>query len=86
MNSKEGPELSYCNICIIQYPYGIRIDQTSHFQYTILTQWFPDAYEKFNSAPTPFKSDNSFELYLADILPTNPFLCSSPLGDVVQKG
>ena len=69
MNSKEGPQLSYLNTRIIQYPYGISIYQTSHIQDTILAQWFPDASEKVNYSPTTFKADSNFELTLEDNLP-----------------
>ena len=72
MTSKEGPKLSYLNTRIIQYPYGISIYQTSHIQDTILAQWFPDASGKFNSYPTPFKEDITFEIDLAETLPATP--------------
>ena len=72
MISKEGSQLSYLNLRIIQPPYGISIDQTSHIYYTILTQWFPCASEKVKSAPTPFKTDSSFEFFIAETLPDNP--------------
>ena len=72
MTSKEGIELSYLNIRIIKYPYGLSIDQTSQIQDTILLQWFPYASDKVKSAPTPFKVDRTFELDLAEILPATP--------------
>ena len=69
MTSKEGPELSYLNLCIIQSPHGISIYQTKHIKDTILVQWFPDATECVNSDTTPFKVDSTFEIYLAETLP-----------------
>ena len=64
MTSKEGPKLSYIHLRLFQYPYDIAIYQTSHIQYTILAQWFPDASEKVNSVTNPFKADITFELSL----------------------
>ena len=72
VTSKEVPQLSYLNICIIQSPCGISIYQTSHIDYTILAQWFPDASEKVNSDTTPFKADSTFVLDLVETLPDNP--------------
>ena len=52
---KEGPQLSYLNICIIQSPYVISIDKTYHIHNTILAQWFTYASDKLNYVPNPFK-------------------------------
>ena len=41
VNSKEGPQLYYLNIPIIQSPYGISIDQTAHILVNILGQILP---------------------------------------------
>ena len=68
MSSKEVPELSYLNLCIIKYPYNISIYHTSHIQDTILVQWFPYAFEKFISDLTPFKAYINFEMYLSETL------------------
>ena len=46
----------YLNICTIQSQYSIRIDKTSCIQDTILEKWFPDASEKVDSDPIPFKA------------------------------
>ena len=48
------------------------IDQTYHIQDNILEQWFPDASEKVNSDPTPFKADRTFKLALSETLATTP--------------
>ena len=69
VTSKEGPQLYYLNLRIIQPPYGIIIDQKAHIQETILAQWFPDTSEKVNFTPTPFKTDITFELTLAETFP-----------------
>ena len=39
---------------------------------TILVQWFPDAYERVKSDPTPFKADITFENSLEETLPATP--------------
>ena len=70
--SKEVPEIYYPNICIIQYTYNISIYHTSHIHYTILVQWFPDAFEKVIYDTTPFKSDITFEISLSETLTANP--------------
>ena len=72
MTSKEVPQLSYINLLIIKSPYSIIINQASHIKDTILAQWFPDASEKVNSIPTPFKEDTTFELALVETLPYTP--------------
>ena len=72
VTSKEYIELSYLNLRIIKYPCGISIDETSHIQYIILAQWFPDSYEKFNYDTTPFKTDIAFELALLETIPATP--------------
>ena len=72
MISNEVPELSYLNLCIIQYPYNISIYHTSHIQYTILVQWFPYAFEKVIYDTTPFKSDITFEISLSETLTATP--------------
>ena len=38
----------------------------------MLEKLFPDASEKFNSSPTPFKSYSTFELYIEETLPATP--------------
>ena len=73
MTSKEGTELSYLNIRIIKFPYSFSIDQTSYIKDTNLAQWFTNTSEKLYSAPTPFKSDITFELALEDTLPATPY-------------
>ena len=80
MTSKKSPELSYLNLRIIQSIYIIRIDQTSHIQDTIIAQWFTDASDKFNSAPTIFKSYSTFGIYLAETLP-----CTSDKIHLLEK-
>ena len=72
MASKEGPHIYHLNLRIIQSSYGIIIDQTAHIQDTILSKTVPDAYEKFNSDPTPFKIDSTFGITLVDTLPATP--------------
>ena len=57
---------------VVQSPYGIGIDQTSHIQETVHSQCLPDASERVNSSPTPFKADTKFELALAETLPDTP--------------
>ena len=57
---------------IIQSSHGISIDQISHTKETILEQWFPDASERVNFYPNPFKSDITFDLALAYTLPVTP--------------
>ena len=66
------PQLLYLNLRIIQYQYGISIDQTYHIKDTILAQWFLDASERVNSDPNRFKEDRIFELTLADTLLATP--------------
>ena len=68
VNPKEGPELSYINLWIIQSPYGTIIDQADHIKTIILAQWFPDATERVKYSPNLFKSDRTFELDLAETL------------------
>ena len=70
--SKEGPQLSYLNLHIILSPYGVSIYQTAHIQDTILAQLFPDASEKVNSSPNPFKADSTFQITLEETLPATP--------------
>ena len=53
VTSKESPELSYLNLRIVKSPYGISIDQTSHIQDTIYSQWSPYAYENSTLLPIP---------------------------------
>ena len=72
MSSKEVPELSYLNLCIIRYPYNIIVDHTYHIQGTILVQWFTYFFEKDISYPTPFKAYTSFEMYLLETLTATP--------------
>ena len=73
MTPKEGPELSYIILYIIKSPHGIIIDQTSQIKDTILVQWFPYTSERVKSSTNNFKSDSTFELYLAETLPVTPF-------------
>ena len=72
MTSKEVPQLSYINLRLIQYPYGISIDQKYHIQYTILAKWHPDSYDEFDSGPTPFKAYSTFEIYISENLSDTP--------------
>ena len=72
MTYKEGPELSYINLLVIQSPHGISIDQTAHINVKIPAQWFPNATEISKSAPTPFKEDRIFEVDLSETLPSTP--------------
>ena len=82
--SKEGTQLSYLNLRIIQYPYGISIDQPSHIQETILAKWLTYTSEKVNSFPTPFKADTTFELTLENTLPDKPYELH-PIGALHRK-
>ena len=59
-------------LIITQSPYGISTEHTSHIQETILIEWFTDSSEKVNSSLNPFKADSTFEIILAEILPSNP--------------
>ena len=45
------------------------MNHTSQIHDTILEQWCPDTYKKFNYDPTTFKADNAFELTLEETLP-----------------
>ena len=69
---KEYPELSYMNLRIIQSPCGISIYQAAEIKDIILSQWFPDVTERFNSSPTPFKAGSTFEITLVETLPYTP--------------
>ena len=64
--------MSYTNLRIIQYPYGIGINQRDHIQDTILAQRFPDNYEKVNSYSTTFKEYTTFEINLSETIPATP--------------
>ena len=72
MNFREGLELYYLNLCIIQTPHRIISYQIYHIKDTILAQWFPDAIDKFNSDTTPLKVDSTIELSLAKTIPDTP--------------
>ena len=72
MRSKENTQLSYINIRIIQYPYGISIYQPAHIHYTILVKWFTYASDKVNSYPNTLKEDSTFEMTLSENLPSTP--------------
>ena len=69
--SKEGPEIYYLNLRIIQSPQVI-IDKSYNIKDTILTERFPDTSKQVNSAPTPSRSYSAFELALAEALTTTP--------------
>ena len=64
VTSKEGPELFYLNLRIIQSPHGISIEHPSHTNETILTQWFQDITKTVNSSTTLFEAYINFELAL----------------------
>ena len=69
---KEGPELSYINLCTIQSPHGIRIEKKNYINDTILAKWFSEATERVNYAPTPFKEDSTFEISQKQTPPDTP--------------
>ena len=72
VTSKEGLQMSYTNLRIIQYPYDIGINQRDHIQDTIIAQQFPDNYEKVNSDSTTFKEYTTFEINLSETIPATP--------------
>jgi hypothetical protein len=72
ITTKTGPVLHYLNLCIIQTPECVSIEQTEHIKSKILSNWFQDDGDPLRSTDTPFRTDNDFEVQLTEALPANP--------------
>jgi hypothetical protein len=69
---KEGTQISYLNLQIIQSKYGVSYDQTKHIHQKIVNKYFPP--DKVSGSPmkdvhTPFRTDSQCEKDLMEQLP-----------------
>ena len=73
ITTKDGAQLAYLNLRIIQSTFGISYDQTEHIQDTIVDKYFPPSTTStLKTVHTPFRTDNQFEIDLCEDLPATP--------------
>ena len=69
---KEGTQLSYLNLRIIQSEHGVSYDQTEHIIHKIINKYFPPSKieeSKLKPVHTPFRTDSEYEKELMEQLP-----------------
>ena len=71
---RTGMELSFLNFRVIQSPYGISIDQSTHIRQNILQKYFLHS-DNISVISSTFPRDHSFEMKLF----TSPHLTDDEL-------